>query len=364
MKVRDPDYVMIAATLLLAGVGLVILFSASSMKGVFTHGSSSYYVRHQLLYGVLPGLGLLTAFYLLGPRWLKRLSIPMFLAALAMLVMVLMPEFGVTIKGATRWLRIGPVTFQPAEFFKFAFIVYLAGFFSRRQSKISSFYEVTLPFFVFLGIAGILLLLEPAAGTFGVIVLVAFAMYFFSGARLRDVGMAIAVLAIAFALLIFVSPYRLERIMTFLDPERDPRGAGYQIAQSLIAIGSGGFEGVGLGNSRQKYNFLPETIGDSIFAIFAEEMGFLGAMGLLSLFLLVMYRSVRVALRVDDPFMRLLAVGIATWIVGQAFINIGALTGLLPLTGIPLPFVSYGGSALVAAFAAMGVLFNISRYAK
>jgi cell division protein FtsW len=215
-----------------------------------------------------------------------------------------------------------------------------------------------------LGIAGILLLLEPATGTFGVIVLIAFAMYFFSGARLRDVALAVGGLAVVFALLILISPYRYERVLTFLNPGRDPRGAGYQITQSLIAIGSGGLNGVGFGHSRQKYNFLPETIGDSIFAIFAEEMGFVGAIALLSCFLLLMYRSVRVALRVDDAFMRLVAVGVATWIVGQAFINVGALTGLLPLTGIPLPFVSYGGSALMAEFAAMGALFGVSRYAK
>lgn len=364
MKAREPDYVMIATVLLLVGIGFVILFSASSAKGAFTYGSSTYYVRHQIFYGFLPGLGLLAAFYALGPKRLKRLAIPLFLAALGMLFLVLVPGFGVTIKGATRWLRIGPVSFQPAEFFKFAFIVYLAGFFAKRQSKITSFYEVTLPFLVFLGIAGILLLMEPATGTFGMITLIAFAMYFFSGARLRDVAAAVAVLAIAFALLVFTSPYRFERVMTFLDPARDPKGAGYQITQSLIAIGSGGFEGVGFGHSRQKYNFLPETIGDSIFAIFAEEMGFLGALSLLSLFLLLLYRSVRVALRVDDPFMRLLAVGVAAWIVGQAFVNIGALTGLLPLTGIPLPFVSYGGSALMAELAAIGALVAVSRYAK
>jgi cell division protein FtsW len=364
MKSRDPDYSLILLTLLLLGLGLVILFSASSVRGAFTYGSSTYYVKRQFLYGVLPGLALCIFFYILSPRWLKRLAVLMFLLMLGVLATMLIPEFGVTMKGATRWFQVGSLRFQPAEFFKLTFIMYLARFFSLRQQKISNFYEVTLPFFVFLGIAGILLLLQPATGTFGVIILIALAMYFFSGARLRDLSIVLIVLAIAFLLLIFISPYRFERIKTFLDPGRDPRGAGYQITQALIAIGSGGLEGVGFGHSRQKYNFLPEIIGDSIFAIFAEEMGFLGAISLLVVFLLLMYRSIRIALAVTDPFMRLLAVGVATWIVGQAFINIGALTGLLPLTGIPLPFVSYGGSHLAAELAAMGVLFNISRYIK
>ncbi len=294
MRAKDPDYFLISIVFLLTIVGLLVLFSASSAKAAFTYGSASYYVMRQILYGVVPGLSLLAIFYLLNPRWLRKLAVIMFLFSVAMLLLVLIPEFGLTIKGATRWLRIGNISFQPAEFFKLTFIVYLASFFARRQSKISNFYEVTLPFFVFLGICGFLLLSQPATGTFGIIVLIAFSMYFFSGVRLSSILVSLLFLAFAFTFLIIISPYRMERLATFLNPEKDPRGAGYQITQALIAIGSGGFDGVGFGHSKQKYNFLPETIGDSIFAIYAEETGFLGSIGLILLFILFLYISLNV----------------------------------------------------------------------
>lgn len=364
MRSRDPDYALIAVALILLLLGLVVLYSASSVQGALLHGSPTHFVRHQLLRGVLPGIGFAVFFYALGMRWLKRLALPFLVISFAALAAVLFSDFGVTIHGATRWLRVGPFSFQPSEFFKLALIVYLAWFFARRQSRITSFRKVTLPFFVVLGVSGALLLPQPATGTFGIIALIAFVMFFFSGARAFDVGVVVVVAAAIFGILVFTSPHRFERVMTFLNPGLDPKGAGYQITQSLIAIGSGGFWGVGLGHSRQKYHFLPETIGDSIFAIFAEETGFVGATVLLALFLVLLYRGVRIALRVDDAFGRLLAIGISTWIVGQAFVNIGALTGLLPLTGIPLPFVSYGGSALTAVLGAMGILLRVSRHAK
>jgi cell division protein FtsW len=363
MRLREPDYFLIAVTFLLAAGGLVILYSASSVRGSFSYGSPAYFVKRQLVYGILPGLFLMALFYRLPLKWLRRLALPMFVATLSLLAAVLLPSLGVTLKGATRWLSLGPIAFQPAEFFKFAFVIYFAAFFAKRQPKISSFTEVTFPFFVFLGIIGILLLKQPATGTFGIIVLVGLAMYFFSGARLRDFALLLVIMAAIFAVLIFTSPYRFNRLMAFWNPKADPKGAAYQINQALIAIGSGGLEGLGFGQSRQKYNFLPEVIGDSIFAIYAEETGFIGAIGLLVCFLLIFYRGIRIALRVNDMFLRLIAVGLATWIVGQAFVNIAALTGLLPLTGIPLTFISYGGSALAAEFAAMGLLFNLSRHA-
>jgi cell division protein FtsW len=365
MKPRDPDYILIAATFILIAAGLVILFSASSARGAFEHGDPAYFVKRQILYGILPGLLAMAVFWKMSHKWLKKLSLPMFAASLVSMAALFIEPFGVTFQGATRWLDIGPITFQPSEFFKFALAVYLAAFFAKRQREISSFREATLPFLVFLSVAGILLLSQPATGTFGVVTLMALVMYFFSGARITNLFIVASIILLALGgIIIIADDHRMDRIMTFLNPEADPRGSAYQIHQALIAIGSGGLEGLGLGQSRQKYYFLPETIGDSIFAIFAEETGFIGAMTLLAFFILILYRSFKIALRANDVFARLLAIGLATWIVGQAFINIAAITGLLPLTGITLPFISYGGSALTASLAAMGVLFNLSRHIK
>lgn len=361
MRSREPDFWLVTIGVLLLAGGLVTLFSASSVKAAFAFGSSGFYLTHQLLYGLLPGAALFIVGYRMNPKTLKRLALPIFIIALAALILVTLPKFGVTVKGATRWLKIGTLSFQPAEFFKLAFILYLANFFASRHGKLGKFYETTFPFFVMLGVVGVLLLSQPATGTFGIIVITALTIYFAAGARLRDFLVAALLIAAALGTLILVSPYRFERIMVFLDPAADPRGAGYQINQSLIAIGSGGLWGVGLGHSRQKYNFLPETIGDSIFAIFAEETGFVGSLFLMLLFLAFLYRSVRVALRSDEHFARLLAMGISAWIVSQAFVNVAALTGALPLTGIPLPFFSYGGSALAAELAGMGILLGVSR---
>lgn len=364
MRQEEPDYLLILTTLLLTAAGLIILFSASSIKSILTFGSSSYYLNHQVLYGVIPGLAALFVCYRFDHRLLKRFSFIILLISLAALVFVFVPNLGVSLKGAARWIKIGSATIQPAEFFKLAFIIYLADFFSRRQEKITSFKEVSIPFFVILSAAGAMLLSQPSTGTFGVIALTSFVVYFFAGARIRDILVFLLVGGVIASFLLISVPYRLERVMTLLDPARDPRGAGYQINQALIAIGSGGLWGVGLGHSRQKYNFLPEAIGDSIFAIYAEETGFVGAAGLILAFLIFMHRGLKIALSSRDMFSRLLAVGITVWIVGQAFVNMAALSGLLPLTGLPLPFISYGGSALVAGLAGVGILLNISRYTK
>lgn len=362
MKLRKPDYFLVIATLALVVTGLVVLFSASSVRGSFVFGSPIFFVQRQLLYGVIPGLALMAFFYFLPFKLLRKLALPMFVGSLFTMLALLVTPFGVTVQGATRWLDIGPISFQPAEFFKFAFVVYLAAFFSKRQiSNSSGFFQATVPFWVFLVLAGTLLIAQPATGTFGIIALIGMVMYFFSGAHLKHLIVTCVVLLISLGIVIFGAPYRMERVMTFLNPEYDQQGAAFQINQSLIAIGSGGIDGLGLGQSRQKFHFLPEVIGDSIFAIYAEETGFIGAVALLALFLLILQRGIRMALRTNDMFLRLLAIGFATWIVGQALINIAAMTGLLPLTGIPLPFISYGGSALAAVMAAMGVLFNISR---
>jgi cell division protein FtsW len=361
---KDPDKTLIASVFILLIIGIITLFSASSVKSASTYGYPTYYVLRQILYGILPGLILLLIFYFLSLKWLKYLSIPIFVLSLISLLLINFEGFGVTIKGATRWLKIGGFQFQPAEFLKLAFILYLARFFSSNPSRASSFWMGTFPFWVILAIVGILLLSQPATGTFGVISISALTIYFISGAKFRDILITAIVFAIILGFIIIIAPYRVERLLNIINPNRDPSGSGYQVAQSLIAIGSGGLSGVGFGYSQQKYNFLPETIGDSIFAIFAEEMGFLGALVILGLYMLILYRSMRIALRINDLFLKFATVGIAVWIVGQAFINISGLMGLLPLTGVPLPFFSYGGSSTISTLAAMGILFKASCYVK
>jgi len=362
MHKHDPDYLLMSIIACLVAAGLVLLYSASSFRGAFYFGDSAYYIKHQVLYGILPGIAVFLVGYTINPRWIRRFSFIFLFVMLVLLALVVSSKFGVEFRGAARWLRLGPAIFQPSEFLKLAFIIYLADFFARRTGKLDNFWRTTLPFLIVLGVTGAMLLAQPATSTLGIIAATALVIYFFSGGRLKDIVIMMLLGSVVFFVLLFSAPYRLERVMTYLNPERDPKGAGYQINQAIIAIGSGGMWGVGLGHSKQKYNFLPETIGDSIFAIYAEETGFFGSLVLIAFFFGLAHRGFRAALRSRDAFMRLVAGGIAFWLVGQAFLNMAAISGLLPLTGVPLPFISYGGSALVAALAGAGILLNISRY--
>lgn len=362
MRPHQPDFILLGSVAVLLVIGLVTLFSASSVKGETVAGDPAFYLKHQLLYGLLPGLALFLLFYKMDHRILRRLSFLILLFALAMLFLLFLPQFALSLKGATRWIKIGALTFQPAEFFKLGFLIYLASFFASRQGKVSRFFEVGVPFLIILAFVGWLFLSQPAAGTLGVISLTSIVVYFLAGVRLRHLLILVTVVAVAFAAIMLSAPYRRARLEAFLNPSRDPQGSSYQLQQALISIGSGGIWGVGLGHSRQKYNFLPETMSDSIFAIYAEEVGLVGSLLLLSLLCLFTFRGFSVAVSSRENFSRLLSGGITTWLAAQSFINIAANTGLIPLTGIPLPFFSYGGSGLIASLAASGILLNISRY--
>lgn len=362
MRAHAPDYILVGIIAALLILGLITLFSASSVRAAANWGDPTGYLQHQLLYGVLPGLALGFIGYRMDYRILRRLALPIFIVGLGLIALVLSPHFGVSVKGATRWLQFGKVVVQPAELFKPGFVIFLASFFASRQGKAVSFWRVMLPFVIIMGVIGVLLMAQPATGTLGVIVITALGIYFLAGAKMGDLAVVILAALVAFGFLIAAAPYRLERLMTYLNPAGDPQGAGYQINQALIGIGSGGLVGAGIGHSRQKFQFLPETIGDSIFAIFAEETGFIGSAILATLFFFLLHRGLKTAKLSRDAFSRLLAGGIVIWISAQAFVNMAAISGLMPLTGIPLPFFSYGGSAMISLLAAMGILLNVSRY--
>ncbi len=284
--------------------------------------------------------------------------------ALFATALVFVPGIGIEAGGAHRWVSIFGVSFQPSEALKIGTVLMLAWYFSRIKKEVGDWVRGFFGFLIIVGLPGILLLLQPDTGTYGVIVIAAIAMYVAAGAHWKSTAALIAVGCVLLAALAFFRPYVFDRVHTFLNPEHDPQGSGYQIKQSLIAIGSGGLWGRGFGQSVQKFELLPEPINDSIFAVAAEEFGLIGSLTLLGLFLALGIRGLVIAMRAPDLFGALLAVGIVAYIVGQSFFNIAAMLGVIPLTGIPLVFVSQGGTALLVALGSVGILLNVSRSAR
>lgn len=360
MKIDKPFlYISIA----LFCIGLVILGSASAVLAEKNYQNTYYYILHQLLYGGT--LGLLGFF--LGMRipfsfW-RKMAVPLMLFSLILSALLFIPQLGVAHGGATRWLALGSFSFQPSEILKFAFIVYLASWLESKREHLGDFSSAFIPFIIIMAIVSVFLIMQPDIGTLGVMILSAVVLYFFGGGKISQFATLVVLGVVMLFLLIQLAPYRLDRLTVFLNPGSDPQGKGYQINQAFIAIGSGGFSGVGFGGSREKYSYLPEPIGDSIFAIFAEEFGFLGVLVLISLFLMFLWRGFHIAARAPTVFGKFLAIGLTSSIVIQSFINIGAISGLLPLTGIPLPFISYGSTSLVMTMTIIGIMLNISKHA-
>lgn len=373
---NHPDYILVAATGFLIVLGILILSSVSATLSQEKFGSPFYFLLHQILFGLLPGIVLAFLVFKIKLSFLRKWSPVLLLLNLGLLGMVFLPKIGVSLGGATRWIDLKIISLQPAEFLKLTFFLYLA---SLLESKTQSYQKLIkglkykmpqssfssgaglVAFFVLLALISIFLILQPNISTLGVIVLIGTLMYFSAGTPLWHSILIILAASGGFWALIKMAPYRASRLLIFLNPEFDPMGKGYQLKQALIAIGSGGILGLGLGMSRQKFGFLPQAMSDTIFAIFAEEMGFIGAFVLISLFLIFLWRSIKIAKGSPDKFAQLTALGISSWIVLQAFINVGAMIRILPPTGIPLPFISYGGSHLVAELIGVGILFNISK---
>ncbi|QQG45292.1 MAG: putative lipid II flippase FtsW [Candidatus Sungiibacteriota bacterium] len=358
----SADKPLFYTTIALLTGGLLVLASASMVISQKNFGTASYYTLRQLLYGAGVGTLALLVFSHLPYRTWKKLALPLMTVSFLLLALLFMPELSYSSGGARRWLMVGFLSFQPSEILKLAFIVYLASWLDARRDELKSVSYGLIPFALMLAIVGVFLVMQPDIGTLGVIVATAFILYFLGGGRSAQIASLSVFGLILFYLLVQLTPYRMARILVFLNPGLDPKGIGYQINQALIAIGSGGFWGLGFGKGLQKYNYLPEPIGDSVFAIFAEEMGFLGSVLLIALLTLFLWRGLLIAKRAPDIFGKLLAAGLSIGIMVQAFINMAAISGLLPLTGIPLPFLSYGGTSLAITLASVGILLNISKY--
>ncbi|MGH9212018.1 MAG: putative lipid II flippase FtsW [Acidimicrobiales bacterium] len=343
-------------------LGLVMVLSASSVTAYDEYGSSWYFVNRQAIWATIGVAALVGISRVDYHRW-RRMARPMLWVGVSALVLVLTP-LGVPVNGAQRWLGEGPVTVQPAEMVKLALLVWVADLLARRAAWMSNTRATLRPVVVVVGAISLLVMLQPNLGTTLVIVAIALALCFVAGVPLAPLarwGAGVVAIATALAL---TAPYRRTRVFSFLDPMADPLGQGYQQAQSLVGLATGGFSGTGLGASRAKWGFLPLAHSDFIFAIVGEELGLVGALVVVALFVLFGVLGVRVALHAPDRFGMLLAVGITSWFLVQAFVNIGAVIGVLPVTGVPLPFVSYGGSSLMFSMIGAGMLLAVARHAQ
>lgn len=363
---RHPDYILIGVSAALLIFGILTLSNVSASLSLEKLGTTYYFLNHQILFGLIPGVVLAFLAFRVRLDFLKKWAPILLLINLILMAMVFLPKIGFEAGGAARWISLGKTTFQPSEFLKLTFVLYLAVWIGRRtENKISvketkEWSQTLVAFLVTLGLISLLLYFQRDISTLGVIGICAILMYFLAGTPLWQ--NALLILAGAGALFSFIklAPYRADRLLVFLKPETDPMGIGYQIKQALIAVGSGGMLGLGLGTSRQ-IGFIPQSMSDSIFAILAEETGFIGSLVLILLFLIFFWRAFKISKQTKDKFSQLTCLGIGSWIVIQGFINIGSMIGLLPLTGIPLPFFSYGGSALISELIGVGILLNISK---
>lgn len=350
------DIPLLLAVVTLLTVGLVMVYDVSSLHAYRDFGDKYYYIKQQLIWAFL-GTSFLIFFSFFDYHFLKKFALPFFVASFLLLLAVFVPGLGVESGGAHRWLRLGPVTIQPAEIIKISSIIFLASIFSTGIK--------TKPFLIIVGgVTAILGFFQRDLGSSIVYFLTACALYIVAGARLLWLVLLSPLALGGFLYFILSSSYRRQRILAFLDPFSDPEGFTYHISQVLIALGSGGWFGLGLGQSRQKFEYIPEVTTDSIFAVVGEEFGFIGATLLILLLSFLVYRGFKIAEQTEDKFGKLLAFGLTFWLGIQAAINLAAMVSLIPLTGVPLPFISYGGSALLANLVAVGILLNISKSTK
>lgn len=362
MKPHQADYFLIFVTFALVFLGLVVLSNPSIILSQDAFGESYYFLRHQL-FSVFLGFILFFICQKIPYKHWQKLAFFLVIFSIFLLILVFVPKIGYGYGEAKRWIALGPFSFQPFELAKLSFILYLAALLSRKgKDDYQLIKESLIPFLIVAGTIGFLIIIQPDLSSLIIIMAVALAIYFLAGMKISYIlGLSGLALMGCFALIKTVA-YRANRLTVFLHPEMDPQGIGYQINQALLAIGSGGLFGLGLGHSIQKWRYLPEPIGDSIFAIVAEELGLIGAGFLVILFVLLAWRGLKIAKNTPDRFGGLLAGGIISWLFIQAFINIAAISGLIPLTGLPLPLISYGGSAMIFSLAGLGILVNISKY--
>ena len=362
-KGHAPDYIFLSGVIILVVFGLLMLSSASSDLGKIKFNDTFYYLKHQIYYGLSLGIiGFLIGALIYYKKW-QSISIHLLLMSIFGLILVFTP-LGIKSGGAARWINIGPFSIQPAELLKITLVIYLADWLSNKKAnRQSSLTEGLIPFLSLLIIISGLVILQPATTTIFIILAASLIVYFISGAKLRFIAGAILLGVLGLAVIVSISPYRLHRVMSYFNRDAaNIQAEGYHRNQALIAVGSGGLWGTGYGQSTTKYKFLPEPIGDSIFAVIAEELGFVGAIFTIALFILLFIKGFLIAKNCRDDFGKLIVVGFISIIVIQTFINIGAISGILPLTGVPLPFISYGGTALAVFLTMAGIIVNISKY--
>jgi cell division protein FtsW len=356
----QPDAVLFGVVAALVGIGLVMVFSASSATAYAEHGDIAYYVKRQLIWFVV-GAAAAYGVYRMDLTLLKRAAPFLLIGAIVGLALVFVPHIGLGVNGGRRWVGVSAVSLQPSEFAKLALIIYLSAMLAARGERITSLARGLIPLCIPVAIMAVLVLKEPDMGTASLLVFTAFALFFAAGARIFHL-LAALVVTVPFAVLtVLASPYRRARVFAFIDPWKDPQNTGFHIVQSLLALGSGGIFGVGLGASRAKFFYLPEQYTDFIFSILGEELGLFGAIVVVVLFLTFGYRAIKIALAAPDRFGFFLTVGCTAMILIQAFINIGVVTSSWPVTGVPLPFISFGGSSLIVNLIAVAIIANVGR---
>ncbi|TMN23495.1 stage V sporulation protein E [Lentibacillus cibarius] len=358
-----PDYTLLTIILALLVIGTVMVYSSSYVWAEYKYADPHFFLKRQLLFS---GIGTIAMFFFMTipyTTW-KKYSKVILLACFLLLLVVLIPGIGMERGGAQSWIGVGAFSIQPSEFMKLGLIIFLAAYLTVQQKYITSFKKGFFPSLILVFTAFGLIMLQPDLGTGAVLVATCMVMIYAAGARLLHFAGLIAIGIIGFAGLILSAPYRISRITAFLNPWEDPTGDGFQIIQSLYAIGPGGLMGLGFGESIQKYFYLPEPQNDFIFAILGEEFGFLGGTFVIGLFILLFWRGLKVALEAPDAYGRFLALGIVSMLTIQVMMNISVVIGLIPVTGVTLPFLSYGGSSLTLTLCSAGILLNVSRYAK
>jgi len=359
---QSVDKPFLINVILLVIAGFFIFSSASLGLLARTEELFKDSTRNQIWLGLIGGgIALIVASYIDYKVW-RKFSLPLFILSIIGLIIIFVPGIGFEYNGATRWIHIGPVSFQPSEIYKIFVVIFWASWLVHIKQKVATFKFGLLPFLVLTLISGALILSQPDTTTFGITVFATLGMYIVAGAKWRHVGTIIGIGIVGFLVLAMMKPYVMQRIHTMLDPTSDPYGSGYQIQQSMIAIGSGGVLGKGFGQSAQKFNFLPESNSDSIFAVAGEEFGLIGATLIILLYVSLALRGLKIVTSVQDVFGRLTIVGIVILIVSGSFVNIASMLGLMPITGVPLVFMSKGGTALFIALFSVGIILSISKH--
>ncbi|MDZ7726175.1 MAG: putative peptidoglycan glycosyltransferase FtsW [Candidatus Campbellbacteria bacterium] len=360
-KRADRWFLAIVVTTVLFGF---FVFMSAALGLYARDGATFSSVMQTQIIGVLSGFIFLIIASNIPYTFWRRMAMPIFVISTILMAVVLLPNVGFLHGGSSRWIYLGPLSFQPADLYKIAVVILYAALIAKHKKNIANFKYAVIPLLIIFGISGLLLILQPKIGTLVVIAITMFAMFITSGARAKHIALLLTILLPVLIAMLFLFPYARERIDTFLNPSENTMDESYQIQQSLIAVGSGGVFGRGYGQSIQKFSFLPEPISDSVFAVAAEEFGFIGGVIIIALVTLFTYRGLIIAIRAPDLFARLLVLGLVILISSQSFINIAAMIGLAPLTGMPLVFISHGGTAMLTALGSVGIILNVSKYSK